>query len=256
MEILPIRTPILRQGDDIASVLRTHCTLRKDDIVVISSKALATVEGATLDLDTLVPSAEATMWAERMSEFDIHFVEAILQETSRLDGSIVGACPGALLTELRPPELSRGTILIANAGLDRSNSDGHTAVGWPRNAVESTRALREHLADGSPLGVILSDSCCQPRRRGVTAVALVVSGFDPLASQEGLTDLFGRPLRITTEAIADQLATAANAVMGNAAQSVPAAIIRDHGLPLNDWDGWVPGIEPDEDLFKGILPVR
>ena len=79
---------------------------------------------------------------------------------------------------------------------------------------------------------------------GVTAFALVCVGLDPLLSQQGVEDLFGKPLRITTEAIADQLATAANFVMGNAGQSTPAAIIRAHGLRLSDFAGWVPGIEP------------
>ena len=75
------------------------------------------------------------------------------------------------------------------------------------------------------------------------------SGLDPLLSQKGKTDLFGKPLKITTEAVADQLATAANFLMGNAAQSIPAVIIRDHGLTLSDWEGWIPGIEPEKDLF-------
>ena len=71
--------------------------------------------------------------------------------------------------------------------------------------------------------------------------------------QKGKQDLFGKELKITTEAIADQLATAANTLMGNASQSTPIVIIRDHGIPLSDFAGWVPGIEPSADLFRGIL---
>ena len=71
--------------------------------------------------------------------------------------------------------------------------------------------------------------------------------------QKGKQDLFGKELKITTEAIADQLATVANTLMGNASQATPVVIIRDHGLPFSDLAGWVPGIEPSEDLFRGIL---
>lgn len=82
------------------------------------------------------------------------------------------------------------------------------------------------------------------------AFALVCDGIDPVKSEVGRKDLFGKPLRFTLEAVADQLATAANFVMGNADQSVPAAIIRDHGLALGNFSGWVDGIDPDEDLFR------
>jgi len=83
----------------------------------------------------------------------------------------------------------------------------------------------------------------------VTAFALVVSGFDPLVSKIGERDLFGRELTMTVEAVADQLATAANMIMGNAAESRPATIIRNHGIPFTDFEGWVPGISKEEDLF-------
>jgi coenzyme F420-0:L-glutamate ligase/coenzyme F420-1:gamma-L-glutamate ligase len=82
---------------------------------------------------------------------------------------------------------------------------------------------------------------------------LTVSGFDPLISQIDTPDLFGTPLKMTHEATADQLATAANFLMGNADESTPAVVIRDHGLPLTDFHGWVPGIARKDDLFAGLL---
>ena len=100
--------------------------------------------------------------------------------------------------------------------------------------------------------VLLTDSTCRPRRLGVTALALTVSGFDPLRSLIGMKDLFGKDLRLTQEAVADQLATAANMLMGNAGESVPAMIIRNHGIPFSNFEGWVPGIAPKDDLF-GML---
>jgi len=278
MLFLTIPTPVLQPGDDLAAVLRTHAALRDGDIVVLSSKAVATVEGAVIDLASMEPTAEAETWAKKTGSRGAAFIQAVLEETKRLHGRVVGACPGALLTEVKPEGLNHGTILTANAGLDESNVAKGFAVGWPKDPVASVSKLRKSLvhvlvssassvssvssslehpkqpsAPAKRIAIILTDSCCRPRRLGVTAFALAVAGLDPLVSQAGRKDLFGKELRITTEAVADQLATAANFVMGNAGQSVPAVIIRDHGLTLSDFAGWVPGIEPEEDLFRGVI---
>ncbi len=248
MLIVPLRTPVLKKGDDLASILSTETAFEKGDILVVSSKAIATTEGAQYILSALTPSEDAKTYAGKIHR-DPHFVEAILLETKRLRGSVRGTCPGALLTEVRPEGLPHGTIFAPNAGLDESNTEKGTAIGWPKDAVFSASSLSKTL--GIP--VIITDSCCIPRRSGVTAFALTCCGVDPLRSEIGKKDLFGKPLTITTEAIADQLAVAANFVMGNASQSIPAAIIRDHELPSSDFCGWVPGMEPEEDLFRELL---
>ena len=327
MILLPLHTTLLQPGDDLAEVLWNSAMLSSRlpvrssegakagvenrgaifvprDIIVLSSKALATVEGAFIDLDKaatepdeffeapshrrrenflkrnmegraeeavgakkILPSSMRGKEILKLSE-RIHrspaFCAAMLRELERLNGTIIGTVPGAALTEVRP-EGMQGSILVANAGLDESNAPEGMAVGWPRDPVASVGRLRKELEEriGAPrgpraptaprksmkessvplvpsvpsvpsLGIILSDSICTPRRSGVTAIALVASGLNPLQSQKGKEDLFGKPLKITTEAIADQLATATNFVMGNAAQSVPAVLIRDHGLMLSE----------------------
>ncbi len=282
MLLLPILTTLLKPGDNLATVIKKEAKFLPGDILVLSSKAVATVEGAMIDLQTLTPSKEAKKLSEQTGRSP-EFCEAMLGELRRLSGSVIGTCPGAALTEVHPEGLQKGTILTANAGLDESNAPKGQAIGWPRDAAESAVRLRKELEEkmrqerqGSKkrqrrtdsfdsfassaslasfptIAVILTDSCCLPRRHGVTAIALAVSGLDPLQSQKGKQDLFGKSLQITTEAIADQLATAANFLMGNAGQSVPAVIIRDHGLTLSDWAGWVPGIEKDQDMFKEML---
>lgn len=275
MLLLPIHIRLLQNGDDLASLLKEHTEFHTGDILVLSSKAVAAVEGAAIDLRQITPSKDAEKWSTTCGR-SAAFCQAVLQEVERLHGEVVGTCPGALLTELRPTGLTEGTIFAANAGLDQSNVPDGFAMGWPREPVASVRRLRQTMQDIGPrtsdkgkespssrspksyfrsptFAVILSDSCCIPRRRGVLANALVVSGMDPLFSEIGHNDLFGKPLRITIEARADQLATAANILMGNAGQSVPAVIIRDHGLPLSNYEGWVPGIEPEEDLFQSIV---
>ncbi|MDO8468579.1 MAG: coenzyme F420-0:L-glutamate ligase [Candidatus Peribacter sp.] len=253
MNILPLATRVLKRGDDLAALLTDAGTLLENDIVVVSSKAIAMVEGTVIDLKTITPTVEAENWA-RYGNRSATFRQAVLNETKRLRGRVTGGSALAMLTELKPPGMN-GTMLVPNAGLDQSNVPEGFAIGWPVDTPASARTLRQRLEErsGRRIAVIVSDSCCRPRRWGVTAFALVCSGFNPLTSQIGRKDLFGRPLTMTVEAVADQLATAANAVMGNADQSIPAAIIREHGFTLSDFEGWVPGIEPEEDLFQGAF---
>ncbi len=252
MHILPIRTPIIRHGDGIADVLLRSVKIQDGDIIVISSKAIAVSEGASINLQTLTPSNEALNWSVKTGR-SAPFMEAVLQETTRLHGIVRGSCPGALLTELRPEGMRTGVILCPNAGMDESNIEEGLTVGWPLDPVKSAQNLRNTLQGSASVGIIITDSCCTPRRSGVTAFALTVAGFNPLKSEIGNLDLFGRELHVTVEALADQLSTAANMMMGNTNQSIPAAIIRDHGIQLNDYCGWVDGIEPNDDLFSAIL---
>ena len=250
MQLIPVKTPLLHEGNDIATIL-TQCEhIESGDVLVISSKAIATVEGASINLSTITPTQEAYLWVKRCGGPHA-FRQAILNEVQRMHGVILPCCPQAMLTELKPDGLEHGTILAVNAGLDLSNiADGY-AIGWPRDPVASVRKLKEELK--KEIAVIVSDSCCRPRRIGVAAIALTVAGIDPIKNEIGVPDLFGHPLTMTQEALADQLATAANIVMGNAGESIPAVIIRDHKMPLTSFSGWVPGIARDKDLFCGLL---
>lgn len=254
MQLIPVRTPLLKQGDDLSQVIATHSgSLAAHDIIVVSSKALATCEGASVDLAALHVSTEAQQWAARCGRTP-SFCQAVREELTRLSGTALRWCRGAVLTEVKPAGMLRGSILTANAGMDESNVERGRAIGWPKDPPLRARLLRsriEQMSGALPLAVIVSDSCCHPRRLGVTAFALAVSGIEPHHTEHGSKDLFRKPLTITVEAVADQLATAANMLMGNAGQSVPACIIRDHGIALGDYEGWVQGVEREEDLFGG-----
>jgi len=254
MQLIPIKTPLLKSGDNLAQILTENTKFEDGDILAISSKAVATVEGTAIDLSKIEVTEEGRKWADRCGRTP-GFRQAILNETERLHGKVVGGCPHAMLTELKPEGYPEGIILVPNAGLDQSNVEEGFAVGWPLDPVGSVSRLRKELEKktGKRIAVILTDSCCRPRRIGVTALTLTASGIDPLESQIGKHDLFGKELKMTQEARGDQLATAANMVMGNADESIPAAIIRDHGLKLSDFEGWVESMEPEEDLFAGIL---
>jgi coenzyme F420-0:L-glutamate ligase/coenzyme F420-1:gamma-L-glutamate ligase len=195
------------------------------------------------------PSDQAIDLA-RTNQKSAAFREAMLRELARLNGRVVNR-NNSVLTEVRPEGMD-GSIVISSAGLDESNADGMYAIGWPKDPVTSAVALRHALKERCKknVAVVVTDSCCHPRRIGVTAFALVVVGFDPIENYIGKKDLFGRQLLVTREARADQLATAANFLMGNADQAIPAVIVRGHGLPFSDFAGWVPGIKKEEDMFN------
>lgn len=252
MRILSVVTPLLTRHSDLAKEIARVLPLANGDIVCVSSKAVALTEGASVELGSLAPSARALALQTKHPARSAAFLEAVLQETARLHGDLLPSCPNVLLTRLRPEGFPRGVILAANAGLDESNAETGTLLGWPLDPPASAKRLRGDLykESGSRVAVMITDSCCHPARQGVTAQALAVSGMDPLRSLLGVPDLHGKLLRVTQEAVADQLATAANAVMGNAAGLAPAAVIREHGIPLTAFEGWVPGIEPEEDLFR------
>lgn len=253
MQILPVTTPTLKKGDSLPEIFSGVIDFCEGDILVVSSKAIATVEGATIDLSTLIPTKEAQELSEKYNGSP-EMNQAMLDELVRLNGRIVHATHLATFTEVRPGGM-QGAILIAWAGLDQSNTPTDTAVGWPMDPVSSGRDLRQSIEErtGKRIAVIVTDSCLMPRRRGVSALALSVSGFDPIRSEKGKADIFGKPLRVTEEATADQIAIAANAIMGNASQSTPAAIIRDHNIPFSDFEGWVPGIAVEDDIFGNVF---
>jgi len=254
MELIPITTPLLKTGDDLASILLENVELQDKDILVISSKAIATTEGSAVDLTKTIPTPEADEISQSCGQ-DPRMRQAMLDEMNKRNGKVVGQCEHAVLTELRPEGLEHGTIMAASAGMDHSNTPQDTMVGWPADPVASVSRIRKEICNksGKKIAVMITDSCCRPRRIGVAAIALTVSGFDPLEDLRGTEDLYGKKLRMTQEARADQLATAANFLMGNANASIPAVIIRNHDVPFSDFEGWVPCMEPEEDIFHGFV---
>lgn len=254
MLILPITTPLLKANDDLVKILLEKSELQEHDILVISSKAIATIEGAAINLAMMKPTAKAKKIAKSCKQTP-EFSQAILNETTRMNGEVLGVCPYAVLTLLKPDGIKEGNILVPNAGLDHSNVAEGFAIGWPHDPVASMQKICAALkkATGKSLAVIISDSCCRVGRLGVTAFALTCAGMEPISSRVGEKDLFGKPLRVTREAVADQLAVAANALMGNAAECRPAAIVRGYAYTPTQFCGWVPGIAPKDDLFSPLL---
>jgi coenzyme F420-0:L-glutamate ligase len=268
VQLLPLQTGILEQGCDLGSVIgdavkKVNIHLTESDILIVSSKVVSLSEGRVFPLANLSPSKEAKRLAVKLKDRSPEFCEAVLRETRHRNGRLLGTCKGAALTEVNG-------ILIANAGLDCSNAPPGCAIGWPEDPPHSAERLRKALEQElyrvrircrvrtkpqpePVVAVLIIDSCCTPRRRGLTAVALACSGLNPFLDERGDLDLFGKKLHYTTDAVADCLASAASMLMGNGAQGIPAVLVRDHGLQLSDFTGWVEEVPLEEDLFRDIL---
>jgi len=137
-------------------------------------------------------------------------------------------------------------VLIANAGADQSNAPlGHAAL-WPEDPQSSAEGLRRGFREkGVDVGVMVIDSRTMPLRMGSSAVALGAAGFAPVEDLRGRKDLFGRTMRIKRAALADELAAAANLVMGETAESIPVAVAR--GAPVR--------FEEGHNITEAFIPV-
>jgi len=242
-----LATPLIRAGDDVAAHLlsaakHSECRgLQEGDIVVIAESAVATAEGRAVRLADIEPSAEALRLAEEY-RMDPRLVEVVLRESDR----IVGGIPGFLLS------MKNGTLL-PNAGIDASNTPAGSVLPLPADPDASATRIRSALVErsGADVGVLVIDSRPHAMRLGCSGVAIGCSGIPSVVDERGKKDLFGHELEVTRRAVADCIASAAELVMGEADECVPAAVVRGVGLPVGDYAG-VATIDASECLFMGI----
>jgi coenzyme F420-0:L-glutamate ligase / coenzyme F420-1:gamma-L-glutamate ligase len=233
LTILPIEgIPEVREGDDLAALLQGAAELEEGDIVVVAQKVVSKAEGRVVQIDDVVASERAK---ELAADHDPRELEVILGEAVR----IVRARPPLVIAE------TRHGFVCASAGVDHSNAAGlGTVVLLPVDPDESARRLHERLG----VAVIVSDSFGRPFRQGTTDVAIGVSGLTPLLDLRGVHDAAGYELRTTTIAVADEIAAAAELVMGKTA-GIPAVIVR--GLDLRGEGSARDLVMPAErDLFR------
>jgi coenzyme F420-0:L-glutamate ligase/coenzyme F420-1:gamma-L-glutamate ligase len=191
--------------------------LRRGDILIVKHKIVSKAEGRLVDLDEIRPSAKTRAWARRY-QLDPRVTQLAIRESKRL----VRQKNGVLITE------TQHGFVCANSGVDVSNVDGgRHALLLPQNpdasAKKLQRALQKHFRVSVP--VIISDTFGRPWREGLTEVAIGVAGMKALHDYRGRHDPHGYPLRVTMEAVADELACAAGLVCGKLARA-PACIIR------------------------------
>ena len=237
--------PEIGQGVDLAGLIHAAAAaqgtpLAARDLLVVSQKIVSKTEGRVVRLSEVKPSDRALALARELGR-DPLLTEVILSESRR----VVRGDKGLLIVE------THHGFVCANAGVDQSNVDADTACLLPEDSDRSARALRDRLRalTGHELGVIVADTFGRPWREGLTNVAVGVAGLMPLKSYLGEQDPAGHVLQATVLALADELACAAEPVMGKL-DRIPVAIIR--GL---DWEPGEVGIrplirDPDRDLFR------
>jgi coenzyme F420-0:L-glutamate ligase/coenzyme F420-1:gamma-L-glutamate ligase len=223
-----------------AAIARLGMSLEPGDVVVVTQKVVSKAEGRVLSLDQLRPSPRAIEIGQRIG-FDPRHVEVILSESVR----VVREAPRVLITE------TRHGFICANSGVDRSNTGGkEMVVLLPEHPDESARRLRETLRElsGASVGVVISDSFGRPWREGQVNVAIGAAGVVPLRDYRGRQDPDGYELQGTELAVVDELASAAELVMGKL-DRVPVALIRGAQLV---GDGSVRSLlrDPATDLFR------
>lgn len=242
---VPLRDEI-RPGDSIlekllAALKHRRLALRRGDILVIKHKIISKAEGQLIELDTIRPSEASRAWARR-HKLDARVTELALRESCR----VVRQRRGVLITE------THHGLVCANSGVDVSNVDGgRHALLLPddpdRSAARLHLALKKKLKLSIP--VIISDSFGRPWREGLTEVAIGVAGMRPLQDYRGRRDPHGYPLRVSVDAVADELACSAGLVCGKLART-PVCIIRGFGYQPGPGSGRELVRPAKNDLFR------
>jgi coenzyme F420-0:L-glutamate ligase/coenzyme F420-1:gamma-L-glutamate ligase len=216
-------------GQDLISIVtqslrREKINLESGDILAIASKVVSVCEGQVVTLATVRVSKPARRLAQKMN-MNIQLAALVIREADK----ILGGVNGFLLT-------LKNDILSANAGVDLKNSPPGTATLWPDKPDKSAYLLRKGLERKyrSKIGVEIVDSRVTPLRLGTTGLAIGVSGFYPIADDRGKLDLYGQRIRVTQLNIADDLAAAAHALMGEAREKVGAVIIRNNPVKMGE----------------------
>jgi coenzyme F420-0:L-glutamate ligase/coenzyme F420-1:gamma-L-glutamate ligase len=243
--------PLVKPGDDLATLIleaikREDLTLADGDILIVAQKIVSKSEGRSINLEDVIPSPEAIDLAQRIDK-DARLIELILRESK----SILRAQQGVIIVE------HRLGFVCANAGIDHSNVCGldrseQRVLLLPENPDASAARLRKSLEEKCDvsLGVLIIDSHGRSWRMGTAGVAIGLSGLPGLVDLRGEPDLFGYTLQITQVGAADELASAASLVMGQAAEGTP--VVHARGFPYGLREGGLNElIRPKEqDLFR------
>lgn len=246
IQMFGIKTPIIREGDDIVQILETALeeaglVPADGDIFVLAESAVGTAERRVVKLSNVTPGERAKALGEQYG-IDPREMELVLQECDEIFGGV----PGAALT------ITKG-VLAPNAGIDSSNApEGHVVL-LPEDPRKSSEKIRKRLEQrySCILGVIIGDSRTQPLRLGCSGIALGVSGFVPVEDARGTNDIYGKPLRVTYKAVADNLVSAAELLMGEAGERVPCVLIRNAPVIMVNESPDMPTISMEGCMYFG-----
>lgn len=213
MQLIPLKSHLLKPEENLIEALKKALSQKKEklkngDIIAIASKAVAYSQGRLVS----VGNKES-------------FRALVKKEADKVleDGEMVITL--------------KNNILIPNAGIDNSNTPKGFSVLWPEEPFKSARLIRQDLIKGTNLkkfGVLITDSHCQPLRLGTSGIAIGWAGFEGVLDERGKRDLFGKKMEYTRMAIADNLASAANLLMGETNAAIPFVIIRGFDAEWNN----------------------
>jgi coenzyme F420-0:L-glutamate ligase/coenzyme F420-1:gamma-L-glutamate ligase len=240
--------PLFAPGDDLVlaiydGVLRTGQRLGNGDVLIIAQKVVSKVEGRLVDLTDVTPGSHALNLAPEVDK-DPRLVELILSESTK----IVRHKPGVLIV------VHRLGMVMANAGIDTSNIDSNSerVLLLPLDPDATCRAIRDALAKqtGASVGVVINDSVGRAHRLGTVGIAIGAAGLPSLWDLRGYEDLFGRKLRISEAAVADELASAASLLQGQAAEARPVVWVRGLAIDAPERDASALVRPEVDDLFR------
>lgn len=214
--------PLLTEGDDLGEIIlqsleKMDSPIENGDVLVIAETAVAKIEGETIDLNSISPSEQAFEIALATGK-DPELVEVIINASNE----IIKIGPDFIISE------TKQGFVCANAGIDESNIELGLAKPIPSNPDNSATRIRAKIesSTGKKVAVVISDTQGRAFREGAIGVAIGISGMEPLWDRRGEKDLYGRELQTTTIAVADELASAASIVMGQAHEGLPVVLIR------------------------------
>jgi coenzyme F420-0:L-glutamate ligase / coenzyme F420-1:gamma-L-glutamate ligase len=216
--------PLIKRGDDLVKVItagidRAGINLRTGDIIAVAQKIVSKAQGRFIDLNDVEPSPRAIEIARRTKK-DPRFVEVILSESEE----VLREREGILIV------VHRHGFVMANAGVDHSNvaGDEDRLLLLPEDPDGTCADIKAALDNkfGVDIGVLINDSFGRAWRNGVVGVALGAAGVPSLRDMVGEPDLFGRPMRVTQVAVADELSAGASLLMGQGAEGLPVVHIR------------------------------
>lgn len=241
MEIIPVHIEKeIDPSDDLSELIVSSRQIQDGDILVIAQKIISKQEGRLVDLSTVKPSLLSEGISSQYQK-DPRITELILSESKR----IIRMKNGILIVE------TNDGAICANAGIDESNVNEGFATLLPLNSDKSANNIRKKIFEHTKkdVAVIISDTFGRPFRMGQTNCAIGISGLSPIVDYEGIRDTFGKTLRVTAIAIADELSAASELVMGKTLKT-PVAIIRNYSFQKGEHEINELIRPKDEDLFR------
>lgn len=249
VQVIPLENlPLIKNKDNVGQLIfeaakKQNTPIQEKDVIVVTHVVVSKAEGNVINLDRVSPSKRAKEIARKTNK-DPAMVEVILQETK----DVIRVGPNSIITE------TKSGVICANAGVDRSNVSGEkNVVPLPKNPDASAQNIRQEIKRlaGVNVAVIVSDTHGRPFRMGEINVAVGVAGIKPVRDRRGEKDLFGYILKMKQTAIADELSSAAELVIGQANEGIPAAIIRGYKYETDENASAIELTRPREkDLFR------